>query len=84
MRELPPAVVPNAHEESRTIAYITDSSVVVHNPQRWTTATSLQNQVHSCSLVVLPISNYCIPQLSLLLKMDLFFSVSVFSLSLSL
>ncbi|OAY25109.1 tobamovirus multiplication protein 1 isoform X5 [Manihot esculenta] len=44
MRELPPAVVPNAHEESRTIAYITDSSVVVHNPQRWTTATSLQNQ----------------------------------------
>ncbi|OAY25108.1 hypothetical protein MANES_17G067700v8 [Manihot esculenta] len=45
MRELPPAVVPNAHEESRTIAYITDSSVVVHNPQRWTTATSLQNQI---------------------------------------
>ncbi|XP_021686148.2 uncharacterized protein LOC110669011 isoform X3 [Hevea brasiliensis] len=44
MRELPHAVVPNVHEESRTIAYIPDSSAVVHNPQRWTTSTSLQNQ----------------------------------------
>ncbi|KAF2314667.1 hypothetical protein GH714_028377 [Hevea brasiliensis] len=46
MRELPPAIVPDVHEESRTIAYITDTSVVAHIPQRWTTATSLQNQVH--------------------------------------
>ncbi|XP_057992170.1 protein TOM THREE HOMOLOG 1 isoform X4 [Hevea brasiliensis] len=44
MRELPPAIVPDVHEESRTIAYITDTSVVAHIPQRWTTATSLQNQ----------------------------------------
>ncbi|XP_050234488.1 tobamovirus multiplication protein 1 [Mercurialis annua] len=45
MRELPPAIVANVHEESRTIAYVTDSSTVVHNSQRWTTATSLQNQI---------------------------------------
>ncbi|XP_057992168.1 tobamovirus multiplication protein 1 isoform X2 [Hevea brasiliensis] len=45
MRELPPAIVPDVHEESRTIAYITDTSVVAHIPQRWTTATSLQNQI---------------------------------------
>ncbi|XP_015575020.1 tobamovirus multiplication protein 1 isoform X3 [Ricinus communis] len=45
MRELPPPIVANVHEESRTIAYVTDSSTVVHNPQRWTTAASLQNQI---------------------------------------
>ncbi|KAL3520186.1 hypothetical protein ACH5RR_018335 [Cinchona calisaya] len=44
MRELPPPLVTNREEESRTIAFISDSSVTVH-PQRWTAAASLQNQV---------------------------------------
>ncbi|XP_059669099.1 tobamovirus multiplication protein 1 isoform X1 [Cornus florida] len=47
MRELPPSVVVNVQEESR-IAFVTDSSVIVH-PHRWTAATSSQNQVTKAS-----------------------------------
>ncbi|MED6192345.1 hypothetical protein PIB30_009154 [Stylosanthes scabra] len=45
MRELPPAEASNVQEESRTLAFVADSSVATHNPQRWTTTASLQNQV---------------------------------------
>jgi hypothetical protein len=45
MRELPPAEAADVVEESSTIAFVPNSSVVVHHPQRWTTATSVQNQV---------------------------------------
>ncbi|KAG5562055.1 hypothetical protein RHGRI_004936 [Rhododendron griersonianum] len=44
MRELPPSIVVTVVEESRTIAFIHDSAATI-NPQRWTAATSLQNQV---------------------------------------
>ncbi|CAJ2677914.1 unnamed protein product [Trifolium pratense] len=44
MRELPPAEADDVVEESSTIAFVPDNSVVVHHPQRWTTATSVQNQ----------------------------------------
>ncbi|KAL1328302.1 uncharacterized protein [Arachis hypogaea] len=49
MRELPPAEASNVQEESRTLAFVADSSVATHNPQRWTTTTSMQNQVVSVS-----------------------------------
>ena len=45
MRELPQAEASNILEESRTIAFVAGSSVAIHHPQRWTTATSMQNQV---------------------------------------
>ncbi|KAM7524966.1 hypothetical protein LguiA_014868 [Lonicera macranthoides] len=48
MRELPPSSVANMQEESRTIVFISDSSVTAH-PQRWTAATSSQNQVSRAS-----------------------------------
>ncbi|CAK9139240.1 unnamed protein product [Ilex paraguariensis] len=48
MRELPASIVVNSQEESRTIAFISDSSMTLH-PQRWTAATSLQNQVSRAS-----------------------------------
>ncbi|KAA8514955.1 hypothetical protein F0562_018258 [Nyssa sinensis] len=48
MRELPPSIAVNVQEESRTIAFITDSSVTVY-PQGWTAATSSQNQVSRAS-----------------------------------
>ncbi|XP_071921083.1 tobamovirus multiplication protein 1 isoform X2 [Coffea arabica] len=48
MRELPAPLVINREQESRTIAFISDSSVTVH-PQRWTTTASLQNQVSRAS-----------------------------------
>ncbi|KAI5670813.1 hypothetical protein M9H77_11177 [Catharanthus roseus] len=48
MRELPPTIVINREEESRTIAFVSDSLVAVH-PQRWTTVTSSQNQVSRAS-----------------------------------
>ncbi|THF97025.1 hypothetical protein TEA_001705 [Camellia sinensis var. sinensis] len=44
MRELPPAIAVNIVEESRTIAFIHDSSVSIH-PQTWAAAASSQNQV---------------------------------------
>ncbi|KAI8568319.1 hypothetical protein RHMOL_Rhmol02G0189100 [Rhododendron molle] len=44
MRELPPSIVVTVVEESRTITFIHDSAATI-NPQRWTAATSLQNQV---------------------------------------
>ncbi|PIN23457.1 hypothetical protein CDL12_03833 [Handroanthus impetiginosus] len=43
MRELPPQLVINREEESRTITLITEGSVAPHQ-QRWTAATSMQNQ----------------------------------------
>ncbi|XP_020973138.1 uncharacterized protein LOC107633854 [Arachis ipaensis] len=49
MRELPPAEASNVQEESRTLTFVADSSVATHNPQRWTTTTSMQNQVVSVS-----------------------------------
>lgn len=45
MRDLPPFVVANRQDESRTITFIRDSSAAVNHHQRWTTATSAQNQV---------------------------------------
>lgn len=45
MRELPPAEAAVVPEESRTITFVADSSIAIHHPQRWTTATSMQNQV---------------------------------------
>ncbi|KAH9797701.1 DUF1084 domain-containing protein [Citrus sinensis] len=44
MRDLPPFVVANRQDESRTITFIRDSSAAVNHRQRWTTATSAQNQ----------------------------------------
>lgn len=44
MRELPPLVLANTQEESRTITFVSDNSAVVHRPRLWTTATSSQNQ----------------------------------------
>ncbi|XP_054779098.1 uncharacterized protein LOC129287002 [Prosopis cineraria] len=44
MRELPPAEASSTWEESSTLAFVGDNPVIVHNPQRWTTATSMQNQ----------------------------------------
>ncbi|EYU28193.1 hypothetical protein MIMGU_mgv1a008794mg [Erythranthe guttata] len=53
MRELPPPVVKsNRQEESRTITFMSDVPVATH-PQRWTAATSVQNQV----LLLLRLSN---------------------------
>lgn len=51
MRELPPPLVTYRQQESRTIAFISDSSVTVQ-PQRWTAAASAQNQV-ICLLLTL-------------------------------
>lgn len=51
MRELPPPLVTYRQQESRTIAFISDSSVTVQ-PQRWTAAASAQNQV-TCLLLSL-------------------------------
>ncbi|KAL2473783.1 hypothetical protein Fot_49519 [Forsythia ovata] len=43
MRELPPPVITNRQQESRTIAFISDSMVTVH-PLCWAADTSVQNQ----------------------------------------
>ncbi|KAF3667958.1 putative agamous-like MADS-box protein AGL62-like [Capsicum annuum] len=48
MRELPPPLVTFGQQESRTIAFISDSSATVQ-PQRWTAAASVQNQVSRAS-----------------------------------
>ncbi|XP_069150561.1 tobamovirus multiplication protein 1 isoform X4 [Solanum lycopersicum] len=48
MRELPPPLVTFSQQESRTIAFINDSSATVQ-PQRWTAAASVQNQVSRAS-----------------------------------
>ncbi|KAG5622164.1 hypothetical protein H5410_007382 [Solanum commersonii] len=48
MRELPPPLVTFSQQESRTIAFISDSSATVR-PQRWTAAASVQNQVSRAS-----------------------------------
>ncbi|OIW18975.1 hypothetical protein TanjilG_09169 [Lupinus angustifolius] len=45
MRELPHAESASMQEESSTIAFVADSSVAIHHPQRWITAASMQNQV---------------------------------------
>uniref|UniRef100_A0A3Q7F258 THH1/TOM1/TOM3 domain-containing protein n=1 Tax=Solanum lycopersicum TaxID=4081 RepID=A0A3Q7F258_SOLLC len=47
MRELPPPLVTFSQQESRTIAFINDSSATVQ-PQRWTAAASVQNQHCGC------------------------------------
>ncbi|KAG5029221.1 hypothetical protein JHK87_012735 [Glycine soja] len=44
MRELPPEEAASIPEESSTIAFVADSSIAIHHPQRWATATSMQNQ----------------------------------------
>ncbi|KAL0321351.1 UNVERIFIED_CONTAM: hypothetical protein Sradi_5396600 [Sesamum radiatum] len=44
MRELPPPLVVNRLQESRTIAFIREHSVEAH-PQHWTATTSVQTQV---------------------------------------
>ncbi|XP_027916223.1 tobamovirus multiplication protein 1 isoform X3 [Vigna unguiculata] len=49
MRELPPAEAAGVPEESRTITFVADSSIAIHHPQRWTTATSMQNQISRAS-----------------------------------
>ncbi|KAH9797708.1 DUF1084 domain-containing protein [Citrus sinensis] len=63
MRDLPPFVVANRQDESRTITFIRDSSAAVNHRQRWTTATSAQNQcgataaTTACSCAILAQSN---------------------------
>lgn len=49
MRELPSAEAAGIPEESSTIAFVADSSIAIHHPQRWTTATSMQNQTSRAS-----------------------------------
>ncbi|KAK6124081.1 hypothetical protein DH2020_042166 [Rehmannia glutinosa] len=49
MKELPPPVVINRQQESRTITFISDGSVPTH-PQRWIAATSVQNQGNQIKL----------------------------------
>ncbi|XP_048490627.1 tobamovirus multiplication protein 1 isoform X2 [Beta vulgaris subsp. vulgaris] len=49
MRELPPSRVANRVEESTIVTFISDGSTGVHNAQRWTTVTSLQNQSSKAS-----------------------------------
>ncbi|XP_075106255.1 tobamovirus multiplication protein 1 isoform X3 [Nicotiana tabacum] len=51
MRELPPPLV-TWQQESRTIAFISDSSVTVQ-PQRWTAAASAQNQGEPNMIIVM-------------------------------
>ncbi|VFQ81570.1 unnamed protein product [Cuscuta campestris] len=49
MREMPPPLVrTQERDESRTLAFIGDTSVTVH-PQRWTAVASMQNQVSRAS-----------------------------------
>ncbi|KAG9145648.1 hypothetical protein Leryth_018703 [Lithospermum erythrorhizon] len=43
MRELPPPQVIRRQQDSRTLTFVSDSTVAV-NPQRWTAATTTQNQ----------------------------------------
>ncbi|KAH1250440.1 Tobamovirus multiplication protein 1 [Glycine max] len=49
MRELPPEEAASIPEESSTIAFVADSSIAIHHPQRWATATSMQNQTSRAS-----------------------------------
>ncbi|XP_058101128.1 uncharacterized protein LOC131245588 isoform X2 [Magnolia sinica] len=44
MREMPPQLAVNRLEQSRVVTYIRDGSAASPNPQRWTAATSSQNQ----------------------------------------
>ncbi|CAK9181731.1 unnamed protein product [Ilex paraguariensis] len=60
MRELPASIVVNSQEESRTIAFISDSSMTLH-PQRWTAATSLQNQRSFC-VMMLRVDRKCVTE----------------------
>ncbi|KAL5137248.1 hypothetical protein HKD37_10G027638 [Glycine soja] len=41
MRELPLEEAASISEESSTIAFVADSSIAIHHPQRWTTSTSM-------------------------------------------
>ncbi|PIA41515.1 hypothetical protein AQUCO_02200143v1 [Aquilegia coerulea] len=49
MRELPPAVALHSEEESSIVTYISDIPEAQHNPQRWTTVMSSQNQASRAS-----------------------------------
>ncbi|KAL5731864.1 hypothetical protein ACHQM5_004552 [Ranunculus cassubicifolius] len=49
MRELPPAVAIHSEEQSSIVTYISDAPSITQNPQRWTTATSSQNQASRAS-----------------------------------
>lgn len=49
MRELPPVEARDVLEESSTLAFVANSSVAIHHPQRWTAATSAQNQTSRAS-----------------------------------
>ncbi|CAM8981980.1 unnamed protein product [Rhodiola kirilowii] len=52
MRELPASPVANKHDDDSRISTFVDVSPVVRiQPQQWTTSTSLQNQVTSCSFL---------------------------------
>ncbi|CAI9296087.1 unnamed protein product [Lactuca saligna] len=44
MRELPPSVAVNVPEESRTLAFVSDYSTTITQPQHCTTITTAQNQ----------------------------------------
>ncbi|KAG4999626.1 hypothetical protein JHK87_020698 [Glycine soja] len=56
MRELPPEEAASISEESSTIAFVADSSIAIHHPQRWTTATSMQNQHFKIHIHIVPTS----------------------------
>ncbi|XP_019078243.1 tobamovirus multiplication protein 1 isoform X2 [Vitis vinifera] len=49
MRELPPSITTVIYVESRPVTFISDSSESVNHPQRWSTATSSQNQISRAS-----------------------------------
>ncbi|KAF9597630.1 hypothetical protein IFM89_020109, partial [Coptis chinensis] len=44
MRELPPAVAVDSERQSNIVTFMSDTTVAMHNSQRWTSATSSQNQ----------------------------------------
>ncbi|KAF9592060.1 hypothetical protein IFM89_011810 [Coptis chinensis] len=45
MRELPPAFAVDSERQSSIVTFMSDTTVAMHNSQRWTSATSSQNQV---------------------------------------
>lgn len=51
MRDLPPSLATNIQEDLGILTFINDGGSVVHHPhpQRWTTATSSQNQISRAS-----------------------------------
>ncbi|KAF9590051.1 hypothetical protein IFM89_030363 [Coptis chinensis] len=49
MRELPPAVAIDSERQSSIVTFMSDTTAAMHNSQRWTTATSSQNQASRAS-----------------------------------